>query len=68
MTPQLKYTYSCITEYLPKKIKANIVYVFTNCENVLDMNFRPAEANEYFDRGYTEVIPFIIIDNPFVYS
>lgn len=53
---------------MPKAIADNIVFVFTNCASVFDLNFDVKAANKYFGFDEKHTIPFICVDNPFVYT
>jgi hypothetical protein len=47
-TPALNYTYSSLTNLLPKKIAENLIFVFTNCESENDLTFVISSANDCF--------------------
>lgn len=63
MSVQLKYVMSEITAILPKEILNNIIVVFSNTSDPLDLNFDPKELDVFFGRSVTENIFFI--ENPY---
>ena len=67
MSAQLKLIYTSLTSILPNAISEQIVVVYTNCERQNHMNFDHSSLNELLGIEHTREIPFIYIDNPFVY-
>ena len=50
MTGTLRYILAEITAILPKTVLDNVVVVFTNTANVLDLNFDLESLSEYFGK------------------
>ena len=62
MTGTLRYVLAEITAILPKTVLDNVVVVFTNTANVLDLNFDLESLSEYFGK---EVEKCFFIENPY---
>ena len=62
MTASLRYVLAEITAILPKTVLDNVVVVFTNTANVLDLNFDLEPLSEYFGK---EVEKCFFIENPY---
>ena len=62
MTGSLRYVLAEITAILPKTVLDNVVVVFTNTANVLDLNFDLESLSEYFGK---EVEKCFFIENPY---
>ena len=62
MTASLRYVLAEITAILPKTVLNNVVVVFTNTANVLDLNFDLEPLHEYFGK---EVEKCFFIENPY---
>ena len=63
MSATLKYVMSEVTAILPKEILNNIIVVFSNTSDPLDLNFDPKELDVFFGGNVTEHIFFI--ENPY---
>ena len=63
MSATLKYVMSEITAILPKEILDNIIIVFSNTSDPLDLNFDPKELDVFFGGSVTKHIFFI--ENPY---
>ena len=63
MSATLKYVMSEITAILPKEILNNIIVVFSNTSDPLDLNFDPTELDVFFGGNITKNIFFI--ENPY---
>ena len=63
LSATLKYVMSEITAFLPRDICNNIIIVFSNISDVLDLNFDPNYLNAFFGRNSVERIFFI--ENPY---
>jgi len=57
-----------LTCILPKEISERILFIFTNCENAIDLTFPPKDINQYFGYAKNHRIPFVCFENPFVYT
>ena len=62
MTASLRYVLAEITAILPKNILNNVVVVFTNTTNVLNLNFDIESLTEYFGK---EIEECFFIENPY---
>jgi len=62
MTASLRYVLAEITAILPKTVLDNVVVVFTNTANPLDLNFEIQSLSEYFGK---ELEKWFIIENPY---
>ena len=58
----LKYVLSEITAILPREILNNILVVFSNTADMLDLNFDPNELEKYFGQ---KIENFFCIENPY---
>ncbi len=58
----LKYVMSEITAILPKEIFNNLIVVFSNTSDPLDLNFDPGELNSFFGRELNNIF---FIENPY---
>ena len=63
MSATLKYVMSEITAILPKEILNNIIVVFSNTSDPLDLNFDPKELDVFFGKSVTKCVFFI--ENPY---
>ena len=61
-TATLQYVLTEVTAILPKIILDNVIVVFTNTADVLDLNFAPTELTRYFGR---EIKTYFCIENPY---
>lgn len=61
-TATLQYVLTEITAVLPKTILDNVMVVFTNTADALDLNFAPTELTKYFGR---EIKTYFCIENPY---
>ena len=64
MSTTLKYVLSEITSILPRVVLDNIIVVFTNCADALDVNFDVTALEQYFGQPITEDRIFCI-ENPY---
>lgn len=62
LTASLRYVLAEITAILPKNILDNVVVIFTNTANVLDLNFDLESLSKYFGK---EVEKCFFIENPY---
>lgn len=62
MTATLRYVLAEITAILPKKVLSNVIIVFTNTSNALDLNFDLRSLKEYFGK---DIKNYFMIDNPY---
>ena len=63
MTATLKYVLTDITSILPRAILNNVILVFTNTADVLDLNFDPTSLQVFFGRQFDHATIFYI-ENP----
>ena len=61
-TTALQYVLTEVTAVLPKMALDNVIVVFTNTADVLDLNFAPTELTRYFGR---EIKTYFCIENPY---
>ena len=61
-TATTQYVLTEVTAVLPKAILDNVIVVFTNTADVLDLNFAPTELTKYFGR---EIKTYFCIENPY---
>lgn len=64
MTATLKYVLTEVTAILPRKILDNIIVVFTNCTDILDLTFDPRLLEEFFGKKF-EDDRILCIENPY---
>ena len=64
ITATLKYVLTDITSILPKEVLNNVILVFTNTADVLDLNFEQASLKEFFGRQFEHTTIFYI-ENPY---
>ena len=64
ITATLRYVLTEITSILPKEVLDNIVVVFTNCTDILDLTFDPVLLSEYFGRRFEDGRMFCL-ENPY---
>ena len=60
----LQYVLTEITAILPREILQNVIVVFSNTGDPLDLNFDPNELTEYFGRPVPQGF-FFFIENPY---
>ena len=60
----LKYVLTEITAILPREILQNVIVVFSNTSDPLDLNFDPNELTTYFGRPVSQGFLFFI-ENPY---
>ena len=60
----LRYVLTEVTAILPKYALSNIVVVFTNCAEVLDLSFEPKSLEEFFGKPFDGNHMFFI-ENPY---
>ena len=60
----LQYVLTEITAILPREILQNLIFVFSNTSNPLDLNLDPNELTAYFGRPVSQDIIFFI-ENPY---
>ncbi len=60
----LRYVLSEITAILPRRILDNVIVVFSNTADSLDLNFDPCVLKEYFGREIKDGIMFFV-ENPY---
>ena len=60
----LKYVLTEITAILPSKILQNVIVVFSNTGDLLDLTFDPNELTQYFGRPVSQELIFCI-ENPY---
>ena len=64
MTATLQYVLTEITAIMPRKVLDNIIVVFTNCTDILDLTFDPALLSEYFGKKFEDDRIFCL-ENPY---
>ena len=62
MSASLKYVLTEITAILPKEILNNVIVVFSNTNNALNLNFDPSSLKTFFGSEPTNIF---CIDNPY---
>ena len=60
----LQYVLTEITAILPREVLDNVIVVFTNTADPLDLNFDPAVLKQFFGKGIEEERIFFI-ENPY---
>jgi GTP-binding protein EngB required for normal cell division len=61
MTTQLRYVIDDITSIMPEKIRNNIVVMFTNVDDLLNLNFEISSLKEYIR---TDIKHYWYVENP----
>ena len=64
MSATLQYVLSEVTAVLPRQVLGNVIVVFTNTSDPLDLNFDPKALNDYFGRE-VESERIFFIENPY---
>jgi hypothetical protein len=67
MNDQMKYSYSSLTQILPRAIEDQIMFVYTNCKTEDDINFEHSSLNKLFGFGPERCIDRVWFDNPISY-
>ena len=62
MSATLRYVLSEITAILPREVLNNVIVVFTNAADPLDLNFEPTVLAEYLGKNIEN---YFCIDNPY---
>ena len=63
MSASLRYVLTEITAILPKEILKNVIVVFTNTSDPLDLNFDPVSLVEFF--GKEADLVYCFVENPY---
>ena len=66
ITANMKYVLTEIASILPLPVLGQILFVFTNTANPLDLYFDPNELTTYFGRK-VDITAYICIDNPYCF-
>ena len=64
MSAMLRYVLTEVTSILPREIVSNVIVVFTNTANPLDLNFDPNSLKAFFGREIEDSRIFCI-ENPY---
>ena len=62
MNASLRYILTFVTFILPREVLNNIILVFTNTADALDLNFNLRALKEFFGREFND---FFLIENPY---
>lgn len=63
MSPSLQYVLTEITSILPREVLNNIIVVFTNTADPLDLNFDPSELQHFFGQKIDDHTFYV--ENPY---
>ena len=61
-TVLLKYVLSEVTAILPQDVLNNVIVVFSNTKDILELNFKVSELREYFGK---DIKNYFCIENPY---
>lgn len=64
LNPAIKYVFAEITAIIPREVMNNLIVVFTNTNDELELNFDIGELNHYFKDTFTPNKVFYI-ENPY---